>query len=146
MFDNTNFTAAGASEPPKPAKPRTCCEPIISDLVFCYALRGPDDAWHLAIAKKEPFPDAYTLRIWREPARSVMLYRDTFFTWRDQLRDDDMVYRGFAALLGAAIKATTGSRDGWTMLSRPLSVGEVINLDEEGELPHFGGESFSCLL
>ena len=28
MFDNTNFTAAGASEPPKPAKPVTYCEPL----------------------------------------------------------------------------------------------------------------------
>ena len=111
--------------------------------MFCYALQGPD-GWHLATVEKEPFPDAYVLTIWQEPDR-ILLYRDTFFTWRGQLRDDDTVYRGFGALLGHAIKATTGSTEGWSMISRPISVNEIIELDEEGEFhPPAERPSASC--
>jgi hypothetical protein len=160
MFDNTNFTVPPVvtgppkppeppttrprREPPKPVKPCVYCEPFIRDPAFCYALQGPD-GWCLALVEKEPFPDAYVLTIWREPDRATMLYRDTFTTWRGLLRDDDEVYDGFHALLGGAIRAVTGSTEGWSMISRPLTTDELIELDTERD-PQFRGEAYSFLL
>ena len=95
MFDSTDFIGSGGSEPPTPDEPPTY-DLGIRDPVFHYAPEGPI-GWYVARVEKEPFPNAYVLTIWKAGDCFAVIYRDTFCTWRGQLRTDGALHLGFAA-------------------------------------------------
>jgi hypothetical protein len=78
MFDNTNFTAAGAAEPPKPRKRHIndwTAHVCIAE--WLYALKGPD-GWYSAVVTKEPIPGAYTLTIQSIDRKQPPIFEDAF--------------------------------------------------------------------
>jgi hypothetical protein len=136
MFDNTT-AAAAAPEP-------TEREPYIANPTFIHGLRGPAGWYTVLVEREPPLPRAYLFTI-KKAGRDHddILYRETFTTWRGQLFAGDTAYLSFQEMVGGAVRFISAGKSphGWSLLARPLTLYELIDLDAEGELRPAGDEA-----
>jgi hypothetical protein len=140
VYDNIDFTAFAAAEPPKPAKPQR--DPWATDLVSlpgaAYALQGPD-GWYGAHVTKEPFPGVYTLVIQTIGAASFPVFEDAITWHRGRLAWRDSFYPSFHNLLGDIIHLLGWHEGGWNATEEPVPEDHWIDLCETGTLHGHAG-------